>query len=48
MPRFIDFYLQGKLHLDQMISKRIQLEQINEAFADMKTGALARSVIVFD
>jgi S-(hydroxymethyl)glutathione dehydrogenase/alcohol dehydrogenase len=31
-----------------MISKRIQLEQINEAFADMKTGALARSVIVFD
>jgi S-(hydroxymethyl)glutathione dehydrogenase/alcohol dehydrogenase len=48
MPRFIDFYLQGKLHLDQMISKRIKLEQINEAFADMKGGALARSVIVFD
>jgi S-(hydroxymethyl)glutathione dehydrogenase/alcohol dehydrogenase len=48
MPRFIDFYLQGKLHLDQMISKRIKLEQINEAFADMKGGAMARSVIVFD
>ena len=48
MPRFIDFYLQGKLHLDQMISKRIKLEQINEAFADMKGGAVARSVIVFD
>ena len=48
MPRFIDFYLQGKLHLDQMISKRIPLEDINDAFADMKTGALARSVIMFD
>ena len=48
MPRFIDFYLQGKLHLDQMISKRIGLDQINEAFADMKTGSVARSVIVFD
>lgn len=48
MPRFIDFYLAGKLHLDQMISKRISLEQVNEAFEDMETGAIARSVIVFD
>lgn len=48
MPRFIDFYLQGKLHLDQMISKRIPLENINDAFADMKTGEVARSVIMFD
>lgn len=48
MPRFIDFYLSGKLHLDQMISKRISLEQVNEAFEDMETGAVARSVIIFD
>jgi len=48
MPRFIEFYLQGKLHLDQMISKRIPLEKINDAFADMKTGEVARSVIMFD
>ncbi|HKI73674.1 MAG TPA: Zn-dependent alcohol dehydrogenase, partial [Pseudomonadales bacterium] len=31
MPRFIDFYLQGKLHLDEMVSKRISLSQVNEA-----------------
>jgi S-(hydroxymethyl)glutathione dehydrogenase/alcohol dehydrogenase len=31
-----------------MISRRIRLEDINEAFAEMKTGAIARSVIVFD
>lgn len=48
MPRMIDFYLQGKLHLDQMISKRIKLPQVNEAFADMKAGNVARSVITFD
>ena len=48
MPRFVEFYLNGKLHLDQMISKRIQIEQINEAFEEMKRGEVARSVIVFD
>jgi len=48
MPRFVDFYLSGKLKLDEMISRRIKLEDINDAFAEMKTGQIARSVIVFD
>ena len=48
MPRLVDFYLTGKLHLDHMISKRIKLEQINEAFQDMEASAVARSVIIFD
>ena len=48
MPRFIDFYLAGKLHLDEMVSKRISLGDINEAFVDMKSGSVARSVVVFD
>jgi S-(hydroxymethyl)glutathione dehydrogenase / alcohol dehydrogenase len=48
MPRLIEFYLQGKLHLHEMVSKRIRLEDINEGFAAMKTGGVARSVIVFD
>jgi S-(hydroxymethyl)glutathione dehydrogenase/alcohol dehydrogenase len=48
MPRFIDFYMAGKLHLDEMISKRVKLEQINEAFKDMEAATVARSVIVFD
>ena len=47
MPRFIDFYLAGKLHLDEMVSKRIKLSQVNEAFVDMKSGSVARSVIIF-
>ena len=48
MPRFIDFYLQGKLHLDKMISGRIRLEQVNEALEQLKTGEVARNVIMFD
>jgi len=48
MPRFVDFYLQGKLHLDDMISSRIKLEDINDAFAVLETGEVARSVIMFD
>jgi S-(hydroxymethyl)glutathione dehydrogenase/alcohol dehydrogenase len=48
MPRLVDFYLNGKLKLDDMISRRIKLKDVNEAFAEMKTGSIARSVIVFD
>ena len=48
MPRFVDFYLAGKLHLDDMISRRIKLEDVNEAFAELATGNVARSVIEFD
>ncbi len=48
MPRFVDFYLSGKLHLDDLISRRIQLEDVNDALAELEAGELARSVIVFD
>ncbi|HEY5071825.1 MAG TPA: Zn-dependent alcohol dehydrogenase [Caulobacteraceae bacterium] len=48
MPRLVDMYLAGKLKLDDMISRRIKLEEVNDAFDEMKTGQIARSVIVFD
>lgn len=48
MPRYVDFYLRGDLHLDAMISRRIPLEAINEAFEEMRQGRVARSVIVFE
>ncbi len=47
MPRYIEFYLQGRLKLDQMVSQRLNLSDVNEAFEDMKQGAVARSVITF-
>jgi S-(hydroxymethyl)glutathione dehydrogenase/alcohol dehydrogenase len=48
MPRLVDFYMSGKLKLDQMISRRIKLEQVNEGFEELKRGELARSVIMFN
>ncbi len=48
LPRLVDFYMRGLLDLDSIIAERIPLEQINQGFDKMKTGASARSVIVFD
>ena len=48
MPRLIDFYLNGKLHLDTLIAQHIKLGQVNEAMAELERGELARSVIMFD
>lgn len=48
MPRFVDFYLQGRLHLDDLVSARIELSDINEGMAALETGEVARSVIMFD
>jgi len=48
MPRFVDFYLNGKLHLDDMISGRIKLKDVNDAMNALKKGEVARSVIMFD
>jgi S-(hydroxymethyl)glutathione dehydrogenase/alcohol dehydrogenase len=48
MPRLVDLYLQGRLDLDNLISARISLDQVNEGFKAMQGGEVARSVIVFD
>jgi S-(hydroxymethyl)glutathione dehydrogenase/alcohol dehydrogenase len=48
IPRYVDAYMDGRLKLDQLISRRRPLGEINEAFDDMKSGALARTVLTFD
>ncbi len=48
MPKYIDFYLDGRLHLDEMISSRIKLGEVNDALDLMRKGEAARQVIVFD
>ncbi len=47
IPWLTDLYLQGRLKLDELISGRWSLDQINEAIADTKSGAARRNVIVF-
>jgi S-(hydroxymethyl)glutathione dehydrogenase/alcohol dehydrogenase len=48
MPRYIEFYLQGRLHLDEMVSQRLPLEEVNDALATLKRGEVARTVLTFD
>ena len=48
IPWMVDLYEQGRLKLDELISGRWRLDQINEAIEDTKTGAARRNVIVFD
>jgi hypothetical protein len=48
MPRLVEHYLKGRLHLDDWISARIKLPEINDGFANMKAGKVLRSVIMFD
>ena len=47
MPHLIELYLQGRLHLDDWISDRIKIEEINEGFTAMKEGRTVRSLIDF-
>ena len=47
IPRLVDLYLNGKLDLDGLVTRRYPLERINEAFADLVEGKPGRGVIVF-
>ena len=48
IPNYVELYLQGRLDLDALVSRRIGLEAIDEAFEEMRAGQVARSVVVFD
>ncbi|KQS03680.1 alcohol dehydrogenase [Sphingomonas sp. Leaf357] len=48
IPRYVDLYLQGRMKLDELISRRISLTDINTAFDEMRGATvIARSVIEF-
>ncbi len=47
-PLLADWYKQGQLNLDKIVTRTIALEETEEAFAAMERGETLRSVIVFD
>jgi S-(hydroxymethyl)glutathione dehydrogenase/alcohol dehydrogenase len=47
IPRYVDLYLRGQLKLDEMISARVPLEQVNDALDALRQATAARSVVVF-
>ena len=48
MPKYVDMYLAGRLNLDDLVSQRISLDQVQEGFEALKKGELARSVVMMD
>jgi S-(hydroxymethyl)glutathione dehydrogenase/alcohol dehydrogenase len=47
-PKLVDLYMQGRLKLDQIVSRTYHLDEINEAFDALARGENARGVVVFD
>lgn len=47
IPMLANLYLQGRLKLDELVSARITLDEINAGFATMRKATEARSVIIF-
>ena len=47
MPKLLELYMQKRLKIDELISRRIKLDDVNAAFEAMEKGEVARSVIVY-
>ena len=47
VPRLVELYRDGRLRLDGLITRRIDLSEVNEALAALEGGEVARSVILY-
>ena len=47
VPRLLEYYQRGELKLDELISRRIKVDEVNDAFSAMEAGEVARSVIQY-
>ena len=48
IPALVTLYLDGELRLDELVSRRIGLTDLNQAFGRLRAGTEARQVVVFD
>jgi len=46
LPRIFALYLAGRLPLDELIGSRRPLAEVNEAYADLRTGGVGRTILV--
>ena len=47
VPKIVDWYMEGKIHIDEMITHTMPLDEINTAFDLMHEGKSIRSVVTF-
>jgi S-(hydroxymethyl)glutathione dehydrogenase / alcohol dehydrogenase len=48
VPAYVELYRQGRLLLDELISARLSLDELDVAWSALRNGEATRSVIVFD
>lgn len=48
LPLLVDLYRSGRLNLERLVSERVPMEKVNEAVEHVRSGTVARSVVVFD
>ena len=48
VPELVSLYLDGRLLLDELITRRLALTELDDAFARLRAGTEARQVVVFD
>ena len=48
VPKIVDWYMDGKIEIDPMITHRLKLEEINRGFDLMHSGESIRSVVVYE
>ncbi len=48
VPMLIDLYMAGKYRLEELITRRVGLDDLNQAFDRMLKGEVKRSVVVYD
>ena len=48
VPKIVDWYMDGKINIDDLITHTMPLDQINDAFDLMHAGESIRSVVLFD
>jgi S-(hydroxymethyl)glutathione dehydrogenase/alcohol dehydrogenase len=47
VPKIVDWYMEGKINIDDLITHQLKLEDINKGFDLMKAGESIRSVVVY-
>jgi len=48
IPRLLALYRDGKLKLDELVTRRYRLDEINQAYHDVEQGRVIRGVLIFD
>ena len=47
MPKIVDWYMDGQIAIDPMITHRLSLDEINKGFDLMHAGESIRSVVIY-